>query len=136
MQIRHILQGKGREVVAIATDASICDAAKLLTEKRIGALVVKDGTGALTGGLTGTLLETTIRTPNSQSTALDIRPSMVTGLFTKTKVPADSSIATAVAGVRVRVLLDGKIVLPGTPAGARPETRTPARLPPGRTDDP
>ena len=49
MQVRHILHGKGREVVAITSAASICDAAKLLTEKRIGALVVNDTQGALTG---------------------------------------------------------------------------------------
>ena len=80
--------------------------------------VVNDSNGTLTGGLTVTSLETTIKTPNSSFTALDIRPSLVTGLFTRTKVTADSSTATAVAGVRVRVLLDGKIVAPGTPAGA------------------
>ena len=49
MQVRHILQGKGRDVVAIASNATICDAAKLLTEKRIGALVVRDETGTLIG---------------------------------------------------------------------------------------
>ena len=82
--------------------------------------VVNDTTGALTGGLTVTFLETTIKTPNSGLTALDIRPSMVTGLFTRTKVTSDSSTATAVAGVKVRVLLDGKIVAPGMPAGLPP----------------
>lgn len=49
MQVRHILHGKGREVVAITSQATLCDAAKLLTEKKIGALVVKDGGGALIG---------------------------------------------------------------------------------------
>jgi CBS domain-containing protein len=49
MQVRHILHGKGRDVVAIATTATVCDAAKLLTEKRIGALVVRDESGRLTG---------------------------------------------------------------------------------------
>jgi len=49
MQVRHILQGKGRDVVAIASTATICDAAKLLTEKKIGALIVKDKSGKLTG---------------------------------------------------------------------------------------
>jgi len=49
MQVRHILSGKGREVVAITSQATLCDAAKLLTEKKIGALVVKDGGGALIG---------------------------------------------------------------------------------------
>jgi hypothetical protein len=53
---------------------------------------------------------------------------MVSGLFTKTKVTADSQTATAVAGVKVRVLLDGKIVAPGTPAGARPTDGTAGNL--------
>src|SRR5262249_20308748 len=97
--------------------------------------VVNDTSGALTGGLTVTSLDTTIKTPNSSLTALDIRPSMVTGLFTKTKVTADSSTATAVAGVKVRVLLDGKIVLPGTPAGSRPTDGTPGNLPDDGNND-
>ena len=49
MQVRHILYGKGRDVVAITEGASIADAARLLTDRRIGALVVKDGDGRLTG---------------------------------------------------------------------------------------
>lgn len=49
MQVRHILHGKGREVVAITTAATIADAAKLLTDMKIGALVVKDKDGKLCG---------------------------------------------------------------------------------------
>ncbi len=81
------------------------------------ACEVNNLTGALSGGLTGTLLSTTIKTPNSGSTALLIRPSLVTGLFTRTRVDDTVSTATAVAGVRVRVLLDGNPVAPGTVAG-------------------
>ena len=49
MQVRHILQGKGRDVVTISSTATICDAAKLLTAKKIGALCVKDRNGTLSG---------------------------------------------------------------------------------------
>lgn len=49
MQVRHILQGKGRDVVAISETATIGEAARLLTEKRIGALVVKGADGRLSG---------------------------------------------------------------------------------------
>ena len=49
MQVRHILQGKGRDVVAISASATIAEAARLLTDRRIGALLVKDGSGALGG---------------------------------------------------------------------------------------
>jgi CBS domain-containing protein len=49
MQVRHILHGKGREVVAISSNATITDAAQMLTDMKIGALVVKDKTGKLIG---------------------------------------------------------------------------------------
>ena len=49
MQVRHILHGKGRDVVAISSQATIADAAQMLTDRKIGALVVKDKTGKLTG---------------------------------------------------------------------------------------
>jgi len=49
MQVRHILHDKGREVVAVSTHATLEAAAKLLHDKRIGALVVKGDDGMLTG---------------------------------------------------------------------------------------
>ena len=49
MQVRHILHGKGRDVVAIASSATLTQAAQLLTDRRIGALVVKDSQSELTG---------------------------------------------------------------------------------------
>jgi CBS domain-containing protein len=49
MQVRHILHGKGRDVVAIASSATLTEAAQLLTDRRIGALVVKDSKSELTG---------------------------------------------------------------------------------------
>ena len=49
MQVRHILHGKGRDIVAISASATIRDAAKLLTDKKIGALVVRDKNGKLPG---------------------------------------------------------------------------------------
>jgi CBS domain-containing protein len=49
MQVRHILQGKGRDVVAISASATISEAARLLTDRRIGALIVKDGSGSPIG---------------------------------------------------------------------------------------
>ncbi len=49
MQVRHILRGKGRDITTIASDASLADAARLLTDKKIGALVVKGDGGALAG---------------------------------------------------------------------------------------
>ncbi|HWD29474.1 MAG TPA: CBS domain-containing protein [Rhizomicrobium sp.] len=49
MLVKHILGDKGREVIAIATDATLSEAARLLARKRIGAVVVRDASGALAG---------------------------------------------------------------------------------------
>jgi CBS domain-containing protein len=49
MQVSHILREKGREVVAIAESARLEEAARLLAQKRIGALVVRGREGALAG---------------------------------------------------------------------------------------
>lgn len=83
----------------------------------IAQCVVNDSTGALTDGMTVTSLATSIKTPNASSTALVIRPSMVTGLFTKTRITQYDTDAAAVAGVEVRVLLDGRVVAPGSGYG-------------------
>lgn len=80
--------------------------------------VIDNVDGTLTGGIGGTFLETTLKTPNSSSTALMIRPSMVTGLFTKSKVDETTTISTAFAGLQVRVSIDGNVVAPGSPVGS------------------
>lgn len=51
-------------------------------------------------------LTTTIQTPTSGSTAIIIRPSAVTGLFTNTKTTS-TTLASAEASVNVSVKLDG-----------------------------
>jgi hypothetical protein len=73
--------------------------------------------GGLAGGLGQQgLLTTTVQTPNSGQTALLIRPSLVTGLFTDTKLSGTQTSATSVANVTVYVTLDGNPVAPATTA--------------------
>lgn len=49
MQIRHILQQKGCDVITIAPTATMEAAAQLLAKKRIGALLVRSQGGSLAG---------------------------------------------------------------------------------------
>jgi len=83
---------------------------------------VNRASGALLGGTTeadengGTLLETTIQTPNSSQTALIITPSLVAGLYTNTLVTESAPESSRGAAVVVKVTLDGKPVLPATAA--------------------
>jgi CBS domain-containing protein len=49
MTVRRILAAKGREVVTISPESKISQAVRLLCERRIGALLVTDDSGAVTG---------------------------------------------------------------------------------------
>ncbi len=49
MQVRHILREKGREVVTIPGEAMLSEAARLLARRRIGAVIVRDGEGGISG---------------------------------------------------------------------------------------
>lgn len=51
MEIRQILKEKGKDVLTIASDASIVDAAAVMKERKIGALLVEDN-GVLKGIVT------------------------------------------------------------------------------------
>ena len=49
MKVRDILHIKGSQVHSIGPDQSVLDAVTVLMEHRIGALLVRDGTGAVVG---------------------------------------------------------------------------------------
>jgi len=49
MQVLQILSEKGRDVVTIAGDATLWDAARLLNLRHIGALVISDSEGSVGG---------------------------------------------------------------------------------------
>ena len=47
--VAHLLQGKGGDVFAIKPEETLGEAVKVLRDRRIGALIVTDETGALCG---------------------------------------------------------------------------------------
>jgi CBS domain-containing protein len=49
MLVKHILREKGREVVTISGDAMLSEAAQLLARRRIGAVIVRDVEGGVSG---------------------------------------------------------------------------------------
>lgn len=49
MTVEHILSGKGRHVVTIEPDRTLCDAARELSAKRIGAVVVASADAPASG---------------------------------------------------------------------------------------
>jgi len=65
------------------------------------------GGGVLNGGITASSFTANISTSNGSGTTLDIRPSLVTGLFTDTKISTSVSTASADVGIKVCVKVDG-----------------------------
>ena len=49
MQVRHILQSKGRDIFSIAESATLAEAARILAHHHVGALLIQDSGGALAG---------------------------------------------------------------------------------------
>lgn len=41
--VKHLLDNKGTEIIAITEDASVLDAIKLMAEREVGSLLVMDG---------------------------------------------------------------------------------------------
>jgi CBS domain-containing protein len=50
--VKHLLDGKGRNVISISPDASVFDAIKLMADESIGSLVVLDENETLLGIVT------------------------------------------------------------------------------------
>ncbi len=49
MQVKHILSEKGREVVTVASEATLSEAARLMARRHIGAVVVRGHDGMIAG---------------------------------------------------------------------------------------
>jgi hypothetical protein len=63
--------------------------------------------GEFSGGAGVNLLTTTVQTSNGQGVTLLIRPSLVTGLFTDTKITTTVPSASADIGIQVCLTIDG-----------------------------
>jgi hypothetical protein len=63
--------------------------------------------GVLSGGIVASQFTANISTSNGSGNTLDIRPSLVTGLFTNTKIDTSVSTASADVGIQVCVKVDG-----------------------------
>src|SRR5438445_2679556 len=73
--------------------------------------------GVLGGGISPTeIFSSNISTSNGNGVTLDIRPSLVTGLFTDTKINTTLSTASADVGIQVCVTVDE------SPVGALPKS--------------
>jgi len=102
--------------LALAQSSGNFASAITTTQCEINTVGGTANAGGLSGGSPHQMLDTTIKTPNSQFTTLLITPSLVTGLFTNTEVTQDMESSAVSAAVKVSVTLDGNPVAPATTA--------------------
>lgn len=84
-----------------------------------GASCVIGAGGAFSGGTKLTSFTANLSTGSGSGTTLDIRPSLVTGLFTDTKIDTTVSTASADIGIQVCVSVDGSPI-DGSPTPVQP----------------
>ncbi len=84
MTVQHILSEKGGDVVTILPDRTLADAARLLSERRIGAVVVADADGGLVGILSERDIVRALSRSGSEALASAVRAHMTADVVTCT----------------------------------------------------
>ena len=88
MLIETILKDKGGDVLTIADNATLLDAAKMLDQKRIGAAVAVDGDGELIGVLSERDIVRRFARNAGATTQMTVADAMTRGVITAS--PAES----------------------------------------------
>lgn len=111
MIVSQILRSKGSAVLAIAPDASAVEAARLMNERRVGALVVRRGHGKLEGIISERDIVTALAEHGPEATERPVRALMTSADRLITCNPTDTvdRIMAVMTDRRVRHLpvMDG-----------------------------
>src|SRR2546426_10681196 len=105
-QLSRFLFAGGLAAVITLTNASAQSSGNFAAKIDTAACVVNNSTGALSGGETETILQTTIQTPKSSQTAFVIPPSPGTRPFQLNKTTPTNPPPITGSGGRGRVLVD------------------------------
>ena len=90
MKIASILAQKGTEVITTGPDVGLADAAKLLTDRRIGAVIVTDPPGQVVGILSERDIVRTLATMREDWMGLKVADAMTRNVVTC--APEDSIV--------------------------------------------
>jgi len=82
MLVSHILREKGRDVLAIPSEATLFEAARVLAKNQIGALVVRNGGGKLIGIIAEREIVRAIADEGAAALALTVADRMNTDVAT------------------------------------------------------
>ena len=95
-------------IVAMAAGPAFAQSSGNFSASATAATCAIGAGGTFSGGVTGLkLLSANISTSSGSGVTLDVRPSLVTGLFTQTKIDTSVPSASADIGIEVCVTVDG-----------------------------
>ncbi|GAA4286839.1 CBS domain-containing protein [Georgenia daeguensis] len=112
MRISDVLRRKGDSVVTIRRDATVAELLDLLTEHRIGAVVVSDGEGRVDGIVSERDVVIHLRRATAPPLEEKVGAIMTTEVTTCTPADDIESLARTMTERRVRhlpVLVDGRL---------------------------
>ncbi|MFZ1991110.1 MAG: CBS domain-containing protein [Alphaproteobacteria bacterium] len=113
MTVASILKTKGNAVYTIDSGRMLADAAQLLTERKIGAVVVTDDANAIRGILGEREIVAAIARHGSSVLTHPVRDHMVRAFGTCKRSDSTEHIMTMMTGSRLRhvpVLEDGRLI--------------------------
>jgi CBS domain-containing protein len=110
--VKHLLDRKGREIIAIAEDASVLDAIKMLADRSIGSLLVMDG-DTLKGIVTERDYARKVLIKGRSSKSTQVREIMTTEVYTAKTDQTVNDCMTVMTEKRIRhlpVVENGEVV--------------------------
>ncbi len=110
--VQHLLDTKGRQVIAVVPDASVFDAIKLMAEEAVGSLLVMDG-GELLGIVTERDYARKVILKSRSSETTRVEEIMTTELVTASSSQTIDACMAAMSNRGIRhlpVVDDGKVV--------------------------
>lgn len=110
--VKHLLDRKGREIIAIAEDASVLDAIKMLADRSIGSLLVMDG-DTLKGIVTERDYARKVLIKGRSSKSTQVREIMTTEVFTANTDQTVNECMTVMTEKRIRhlpVVENGEVI--------------------------
>ena len=113
MTVSHILKAKGGEVITAAASAKVSDIAKILSENRIGAVVIIGAGGKIEGIVSERDVVRQVGKDGARALELPVSAIMTKNVRTANEMDSDAALMALMTEHRIRhlpVVTDGKMV--------------------------
>ena len=113
MTVSHILKAKGGEVITAAASAKVSDIAKILSEKRIGAVVIIGAGGKIEGIVSERDVVRHVGKDGAKALELPVSAIMTKNVRTAKEMDSEAALMTLMTEHRIRhlpIVTDGKMV--------------------------